>query len=279
MNSSTTTRHVRRGIAGLILGLTLGLVATTFATAWAAPLFEENFNYAAGSNLLGQGGWIQTGTHATPVITVSAPSLSYPAYPSSGIGNSVLLLSGDDNNHQFTQQTSGTIYASALVNVVSSTAAGDYFLHLGPNTIGSTFAGRTFIKKDADPSTNFAFGIQYSNVGTLNYSGFNYVPGTTYLVVVKYTYVAGAANDQVDLFVNPVIGASEPAALVSSTNTGTDLANVGAVALRQGSASAAANVRVDGIRVGTTWNDVVPSYALNVTLAPPAGGEIGRAHV
>jgi hypothetical protein len=97
------------------------------------------------------------------------------------------------------------------------------------------------------------------NNGTpIVYSSFSYSLNTTYLLVTKHQIVAGASNDVVTLFVNPVLGAAEPAPTVTAGDNLTvgDPANLGAVAMRQGSASSGPFLVLDGIRVGLTWSDV-----------------------
>ena len=56
-----------------------------------ALLLTEDFAYAAGSPLAGQGGWAAHSGAGTNAITVSAPGLTYSGYPGSGIGNSVTM--------------------------------------------------------------------------------------------------------------------------------------------------------------------------------------------
>src|SRR5438093_1556380 len=108
------------------------LMVMTGAKAGATVVFTENFSYAAGSPLNGTGGWSAHSGAGTNAQTIGAGSLSYPGYPSSGIGNMLgpTATSGEDDNHPFTAVTSGSFYAAFLVNVVSAQATGDYFFHL-----------------------------------------------------------------------------------------------------------------------------------------------------
>jgi hypothetical protein len=254
----------------LALAVTMGvlLLVGMSASAWALPLVDENFSYAVGSALVGQGGWAQTGTTATNPILVTSPTLSYPGYPGSGIGNAIgLVTSGQDVNKPFTGITAGNAYAAALVNVTSSQTVGDYFFHFvdGPIT-GNIFRGRVFVKKDP-ASTNYAFGVQSSSANTsLVYTGFNYVPGTTYLIVLKYSFVASTNNDTVSLFVDPAISMTEPAALLTTVDAAAaDATNLDLIGVRQGGASNSAVLQLDGIRVGSDWGDVVVGTAVDPT--------------
>lgn len=219
------------------------------------PVLIEDFNYAP-ATLLTANGWTAHSGGGTNPISITSPGLTYPNYPGSGVGASVAMTTtGEDDSRALPSAvSSGSLYAAFMVNVGTSQTAGDYFFHFMQfNT--TTFRARVFAKKDTATS-QFAFGISRTS-GTPVYTGFSYSPGTTYLVVVKYTFVAGASNDVIELFINPTPGAPEPAASLTATDAdGTEPANLNAIALRQGNVSNAPSQQVDGIRVGTTWASV-----------------------
>ncbi len=253
------------------------LMSTLFVAGFslkgnAQLLFEENFAYPVG-DLLTAHGWVAHSGAGTNSIATTAGSITYSNYQSSGIGEEITMATnGEDVNKQFATQTTGSVYAGLLVNIISATTTGDYFFHLGPTTLGTTFKAKLFVKKDA--SNNLAFGISQAS-NTANYSGFNYTIGTTYLLVVKYTIVSGTANDVVNLFINPVIGDPEPASpLLTNTDTPTDPVDIGSVAMRQGGTSSGASLKLDGIRIGTTWSSVAGLAApVNLTITSPSAGE------
>ena len=232
----------------------------SIANVFAQTLIED-FDYPVGDTLTNHG-WSTTGTTTTNSILVVSPGLSYTGYASSGIGNAAsLTTSGQDVNKQYTDSvTSGSVYASFMVNVTSAQTAGDYFLHLGVNPTNTfDFFARTFVRLAANG--NLAFGISKSSVNASNpavYSDSIYTVGTTYLLVVKYTLNAGATNDTVNLFINPVISGVEPSPTLTAATTQTDAISLWTVNFRQGSSTNAANVIVDGIRVSTSWSDIVP---------------------
>ena len=243
----------------------------------AQLLFEENFAYPAG-DLLTAHGWVaHSGT--TNFITTTATSISYPGYLSSGIGNEVsLIATGEDVNKTYTPQTTGTVYASFIVNFTTATATGDYFFHLGQNVISTLFKARVFIKNDG--AGNLAFGITHTG-GASNptvYTSNSYALNTTYLVVVKYTFVGGPANDVVSLIINPVIGAPEPAATLTAVDpVQLDPTDIGSVALRQGGSSSGPTLKLDGIRIGSTWADVAGGTATTgLTVGSPTNGDQWR---
>jgi hypothetical protein len=94
------------------------------------------------------------------------------------------------------------------------------------------------------------------------YGGSILALNTTYLVVLKYTFVGGASNDIATayVFTDPNLPTVEPAVTeigpLSPANA--DPTNVGCVVLRQDTTVAGAytpDLVIDGIRVGNTWND------------------------
>lgn len=226
-------------------------------------LLTENFDYAASSFLTANGWTAHSGSGTNP-IAVASSGLSYPGYAGSGVGNAAsMVANGEDVNRAFAAPaTSGSLYAAFLVNVSSSTATGDYFFHYHVNS--STFWGRVWAKKDA-VTNSFSFGLSRSSTpsgGEPVFTPATYQPNTTYLVVVKYTFVDGANNDSISLFVNPTPGGSEPIPnLTAGDLLLADPANLAGVGLRQGGTSTGSTQQVDGIRVATTWAEAVASGA------------------
>jgi hypothetical protein len=82
-----------------------------------------------------------------------------------------------------------------------------------------------------------------------------YATGTTHLIVVKYTFVDGATNDLVSFWVDPTSCPDEPAPLGTAIETTADPTGIGGVGLRQGSTTP--TQWIDGLRVGTSWVEVV----------------------
>ncbi|QIP16184.1 T9SS type A sorting domain-containing protein [Spirosoma aureum] len=194
----------------------------------------------------------------------TSPSLTYTGLATTG-GAATLTTSGEDINRTFTQQTTGSVYASFLVNVSSAQSSGDYFLHFGATSIGSVFGGRVWVKSTTG---GMQFGIsKATDAAGPVYSPTVYALNTTYFLVLKYTIVAGTANDIAGLFIEPVLNQPEPTVTATTSSTAGDVSNVGSIALRQGAAGSAANLRVDYIRVGTAWGDVTSSSTPVATLS------------
>ena len=232
------------------------------ASTWvsAQVLLTENFNYTTGDSLTTHG-WAAHSGAGTNVETITT-GLTYTGYIGSGIGGaSTLATTGQDVNRTWVSYpngiTSGTVYYSVLVNLDSAQTAGDYFFHIHKNS--STFTARLFAKK-AFTSNNFAFGIaRSSTTANIAYSDSIYSFGTTYLIVVKYSIIAGATNDTVAMWINPNITGTEPAPTVLETSadkTTADVDTIYGVAIRQGTAANAPRGKVDGIRVVKSWKSL-----------------------
>ncbi|WP_208295646.1 ExeM/NucH family extracellular endonuclease [Fibrivirga algicola] len=226
------------------------------STAWAqTPLLTDDFNTTSLPYSLTSQGWGITGTAAPNSISALAPGLTYSGLTTAG-GSASLTTSGEDVNRTFASQTSGSVYASFLVQVTTAQSGGDYFLNLGPSPIGTAYFGRVHVKS---VSGGIQFGLIKAATETVTYNPTTYSLGTTYLLVLKYTFVSGTTNDQVSLFIEPALGQPEPTPAISLTPTTGDATQIGAVALRQGGSGTAAGLRVDYIRVGTSWGDVTSS--------------------
>jgi endonuclease I len=226
---------------------------TTASVSSGDSLLFEPFDYPAGDSINGIHNWVlHSGT--TNPIRVVAPGLGYTGYKSSTNACS-LFVTGEDVNRAFPSQSSGTIYSSFLVKVDSATTTGDYFFHLSAASLSTTyFVGRVYVRKDA--SNNLAFGLAKSSEGA-TYSGFSYALKTTYVLVLKYKIGPGAADDTVSLFViNGPLPASEPSSPsvgpIGSANA--DPSAIGTVALRQGGSTTGPIIKLDDIKIGTSWS-------------------------
>jgi hypothetical protein len=240
------------------------------SNSFGQMLFEENFDYLEGDSI-GAHGWIWN-TGVTNTILVTSPGLTYPGYPLSGIGNATTLNNnGNDAYKNLNQIDSiGSVYASFMVRVDAAVAQGDYFLALLQAGSTSFYEGRVSARlRDG----NLNFGITKGNAGSdTNVAGIwttdSYSLGTTYLVVLKYTFIPGPNNDAVSLFVfTSGMPATEPTPTVGpiSAYTSPDAnGGIGRIALRQGAANRAPTCVVDGIRVTSTWMPSVWNIRLAV---------------
>ena len=237
-------------------GLLFLLITTTsFAQSL---LLEENFNYGNTANDLVTASSSIWSTHSGSTLTDDVQyltsGLSYAGYPSSGIGGSAGVLnsrSGDDNR-TFSPQTFGSVYLSALVNISSATTAisGEYFLHFGAN---SNQYAKLYVRNS---SSNLQFGLAKLSEGA-TFSSTNFSFNSTYLIVVKYTFLSGAQDDRVDLWVL-ISGvpsyeiAAGTATVENVTAANDDASSLSSFSLREGGNSYSATV--DGIRISDSWS-------------------------
>jgi hypothetical protein len=239
--------------------------------AHAQLLVNENFDYTANSALIGQGGWAIVGTSVINPLTVSAPgttAITYTNYPSSGVGNEVSVANnGQDIARQFAAQTSGVVYYSVLVNISAAQVAGDYFIHIGEPTSASFFFGRLYVKIDGT-GTKLLFGILNASGGTptpvATYSTTTYDLNTTILLVVKVDVLTGASS----LVINPDMTVEPVSSSWISSSAGTGVptvAGLGEVNIRQGSATAAPTLKLDGIRVATSYQTLFPNTVSGIS--------------
>lgn len=231
------------------------LCISSFAFA-GSPLLIEDFNYTAG-DLLTAHNWVQTLTSTTNPIMVTSPGLTFNGYVGSGIGNAAgVNNTGQDVNKPFIAQTSGSVYASFLVNATATATAGDYFFHFVDATVSSAYRARTFITPGSVTGKMKVGLTSNASTGPVNMATeLNF--GQTYLFVAKYKIAPGAVLDSVSLYVfaegdnfttEPTTASIGPLA-----GTSTDI-NPAGVALRQ--FDAAQRITVDGIRVRAEWNMV-----------------------
>ncbi len=226
-------------------------------------LLNEDFKYSSGASLTANG-WAAHSSGGTNTIKV-VDGLNYAGLTNTG-GAASLTTSGEDISRNFTAVKTGDVYVAFLVNISVVQDAGDYFLHLGPSTLSTIFRGKVFAKK-----SGIGFQVGVTKAGNApNYAAAVYDLNKTHLFVMKYTIKNGSTtDDDVVLYVNPVVTEKEPTLPISATPTGegdTD-SDIGTIALRQGTAANAPTVRVDGVVVGTKWEDLfVKNDNPNVTL-------------
>lgn len=216
-------------------------------------LLVEDFDYNAGDNLADKGWLVHSGT--TNPILVTSPGLTFQGYVGSNVGLAAgVNNTGIDVNKRFTPQTSGSVYASFLVNATATSASGDYFFHFFDPDQSTAFRARTFITAEAGKmkvGLTFNAATGPTNMSTL----LNF--GETYLFVAKYTINDGASNDQVSLYVfsagENFSSEPETPSVGPLTGTATDIVPTG-IALRQFNADQ--RITVDGFRVKNTWSDL-----------------------
>ena len=239
--------------------LTIVLVASGFVFSQS---FIEKFDYSSGSLVtLSTPNWTSHSGTANQLQVISTASdfgnslyysAAYSTYHLSQ-GNRIQLLgsqSEDVGRNLSASVTTGTLYYSFLLKVTASPTANSYFVHAFEGTSGSTFGGCLWMVTPS--SSGFRLGVSVRTTAPVSFTS-DLPLNVTHLIVVKYTFVNGTLNDQVDLFVNPEVTGTEPLPTLSAAvPVSTDLANIGRIALRQ--STNMGTLEIDEMRVGTTWN-------------------------
>ena len=262
-----TTKHFCRFLLALLL---LG-TAVTHAT----PLIYEPFDYTPGLDLYGQTNsrsgaiWIK-GSHTQDDsnTVVEASSLVMPGLRASQ-GNCIRLFDyGREATLPFgTTVTSNTLYYSTLIKIDDPST-----FQFGLSIIGA-LASETNFPSSTGAFVSAGLVVTGSNntyqVGTFktNWTSSDFVydsqlfsSNDTVLVVLAYTFHPGSdSNDVVRLWVQPnaaTFGApTAPAASVTLTN-GLDQPDFESFAVLRNYGSAF--LRMDEVRVGTSWAEVTP---------------------
>lgn len=235
-----------------------------------SQLFVDDFTYNVGDSLAAHG-YVSFSGAGTNTISVVAPGLTFAGYAGSGIGNAVGLTNvGNDVHHPpIAPRTADSVYAFFMVNVSAAKSAGDYFAAFLPNNT-SSFAGRVFIKSSG---SGFVFGLSKASTPAPVYSTTELSFGTTYLVALKYSFKATRTDDEVSLFVmTGATPASEPTPTVGPLSSGSGINSVEKLAFRQGTASNAATLVIDGLRIDSVWSSAIlpitlASFSANATLS------------
>jgi hypothetical protein len=236
-------------------------------TGSGSVVYTEPFNYTAGSQLQGQGGWTEPGfsdpfsnDYQTPELINSA-GLSYPNLETSGRS---VQTSGTYSFDQFTSPTfiggaGNTFWFSFLIRQDTTGGGGqlgnDYGgLVLGqsnPSPASSVFIGR--------PGDNNLWSLQVGDNSQLASSSSVATVGTTTLLVAKIQFVNGA--DTVTLYVNPTPGATE-GSLTPAATLNVELFNLNTISISTG---ANAHWSLDEVRVASSYNDAVPRATAQLT--------------
>jgi hypothetical protein len=251
-------RRSRAFIGACFLALLVG------ASAYPQNLLTDDFAYPVRDSLEGLGGWFRSGVNSSSNIQVVAPGLVFSGYPGSGVGNAVALSndpSGDIVLRDFPPQSFGSVYLSAMIVVDSLAPAATSGYVLGFDEAGGNTALNTRLLIRRLGETHYEFGI--AKLDSPAFASNSHQTGIVHLVVLKYTFVPGeATNDTAKLFVlhnAPPSTEPEPDTVCTASF---DIDNVGQLFITnsydqdglQGS-----HVRIDGIRIGTTWSGAVLS--------------------
>lgn len=220
--------------------------------------------------------------------------LYYNGYVASGIGNA-MKYTGEAGQGVFKIFEKGikndsTVYISFMINFPSTEiiTGGDYFLgiKMEPQASSTNWGGRLFAQVDPGyPGEEVTLGINKMSAGTTTWVNSNSGPffpaNTTHLMVVKYyigtlngtnvTEETGNYDDVMSLYVNPPLDGTEPAEpilihrdpnqkdIYRYTESGSIMGSARGLYFRSSALGNAPAFTIDGIRVGTKWEEVIPA--------------------
>lgn len=212
---------------------------------------DDNFDYGATAGDLtavSGGEWEAHSGAGNGPIGYDTSGLSMTDYPSSDIGGSLTVdgAGSEDVTNWFSEISSGTVYASTLVNL-SAVSTGTYTFHLRDNDFAVGYVARVGAMDDGFGKILFGIGASSSS---LVYGTTPFDLNTTYLLVSSYNIATGEAN----LYVLSTAEATEPAT-PETTDSGNPSAIVSGVSIRQGGGGPTGTF--DGIRVATSWDAIM----------------------
>lgn len=243
------------------LTLVFACLCALHATAFSQKVFAEDFLFGPLGNLENNNGWLKTGLDFPYNIKVVAPGLTYKDYVGSARGNACQIANAGNGDvvikNLDSAITAGAAYLSLMIQVDSlpSTVTAGYCISFNPNTGGTNLNTSLYIKRLSD--LTFNLGVQKEIGNTVSYASNTFERGKTYLVVLKYSIVEGTGNDASSLYVfTQGVPATEPATPAARTNDGGDYTGQASVVLNNNYAQTGitgCNIKLDGIRVGTSW--------------------------
>ncbi len=235
-------------------------------SACNGQLLSETFDYAAG-NLVPNGGWTEGPTSNPPEVVNGNLDFGSDA----GTGRRVRLDAYGDYPYKALSSTvsSGSVYAKFLVNVTGYRSG--YFFHF-ETTTGVEYGRVRLRPAAAGGDFRFALNVRSTANAHVQYPSRDYSYGTTYLIVLKYTFGAGADDDTASLFIFEsgvdAFPATEPSATVTSLTTGaegeTDAADIGRIGIRN--YDLLMDLYIDEIEVRTSWEAGLPVDLLSFSV-------------
>ncbi len=221
--------------------LLLYITILTFGIGYSQNVFHDDISsYTAGTDLNGNGSWTNnsssagTGSCTGALCTNSQVFTKNMSYTNYGSTTKCLTLAPDLDGcgHLFTPVTTGDMYVGFMCNISTSvTSPNDFFRVCSGNSLNTTF--RIFIKTVS--ASSFAIGISKGASGNaVAYTNSSYSFNQDHLIILKYTQSSGAADDVLNLYVDPVMANGVPLSADATTSSGTDQAgNVDRLVFRQ----------------------------------------------
>lgn len=217
--------------------------------------YADTFSYTAG-NLHETAPWAVLG-NASATTPPDHILLDGTKVTFAGIGTDAQLNITSSTTGTVGNFITGTVFYRFNLKVISMAGVtdpnGGYLSGFSQNT--TTFGGTLWTKRATDDNT-FYLGIETRTaVGALTtYTTSTYNTGTTYSVVVSYTFnTATVADDIVKLWVNPT-ALDETTPLLTDTHVGTDLTSIASFFFRQDSLTETPSVEIDDLGITLSYS-------------------------
>lgn len=252
--------------SGIRLLLVAGASCLLLQNANASLLFSEPFGQSPGA----LGGAVNAGNStawagSNSGLTIQSGNLTYSGLADQG-GNELQIAnaSAGSSVNTYANTTSGQIYYSFLLDVLTADSANNYFTALNPGTSapnGSSDAIDSYLYSTGKIGLRTAGAATVTSASALTLN-------TTYLVVLEYDFTAQKAY----LYLNPTAGGSQPAATLTlaSVTAVSATADVGFKA-----STGTGTYLVDNLLIGTTWADVTPAAVPEPSTFALAGAGFG----
>lgn len=205
----------------------------------AQNIFKDDFStYTSGQSLHSQGLWSHVNDAANggygagacnPVVsgqpcfsaTILDNTISYLNYGSSIKSLSIAGLLDNPGHPILPVVVNGDLYVGMVLKITTAPAPGsavDFFRVINSDTSLVTF--RLLVQ---DATTGFNIGIKKgSSANPTTYTSQIYNYNQDVLVILKYSHLAGANDDLLNLYVNPDYALGEPSVPTATTSSGFD---------------------------------------------------------
>lgn len=243
--------------------------------SFSQNLLRENFSTFNSAGLNGQNAWSSstpslgngTGGCFTPGCAstntaVTAKNMSYAAFSTTTkaiqcVGSGAFASTDGCGKALSSSVNSGSFYIAALINMTDPGHAGNAQVFTVIDN-GAVRATRLFVQRSS--ASTFKLGID-KNSSVASFTNTNYNYGVDMLVVIKYSFnTTSNIDDEVRLYVNPNLAASEPVSADLSINNGTDATIVTRLAFPwNGSSGQVPSGFVGAISVSTSWGTSLPN--------------------
>ncbi len=259
---------MRSYVQNIVLAATVVVVSCAGGTCHAVLLGYDGFDYAVGSNIVGETGgigWANAWSGTAPSATigdrdVQSPGATYP--PLQTAGNKAFISATNQTQRTLTAGVQGTDAGTVWLSFIGQ--------RVGPNNI--RFFSLSLYQGTTDSANErFSIGEQSNNAADLWGAHFTSTAqgrvevadasiNTESFLLARVDYQPGA-NDNLYLWVNTDLSLGEPATATAEAssvglwNLAFDIVSIRAGTTNGGNHGAA---YFDELRIGTSFSDVTP---------------------